>query len=218
MKKFLKQKKIFLDGEGNNWFNRNKKNQNKNKLLLNIVQKLIKKKQKKNLMFLEVGCSDGKFILNLKKKNKYCKFFGIDPSKKAIELLEKNKIKGFIGTADKLPFPKKSIDIILYGFCLYLCDPIDYNKIYSNAYRVLKEDGNLIIFDFFSKKLKIIPYKHDNRIRSFKRDFSKIFTKKNKFKCIDQTIFNYSKIFQVKKFIKNDLLSIFVLKKNKILS
>tara|TARA_B100002051_G_scaffold96066_1_gene91660 strand:- start:3979 stop:4653 length:675 start_codon:yes stop_codon:yes gene_type:complete len=212
----VKQKKIFLDGEGDNWFLRNKKHLKnraiKKKIIIHTIQNLIKDKNKKKISFLEVGCSNGSFLLQLKKKIKNCKIFGIDPSKKAIQELKRKKVKCYVGTADHLPFNKNSIDVIYYGFCLYLCDPQDYKNIYLSANRVLKKDGYIIIFDFFSKKIKRLIYKYDKRVTSIKQDFRKIFRINNKYKCIHHNVFNYSKMFKVKKYKKNDLLSISVMK------
>ena len=61
-----------------------------------------------------------------------------------------------------------------------MCDPQDYKNIYLSANRVLKKDGYIIIFDFFSKKIKRLIYKYDKRVISIKQDFRKIFRVNNK--------------------------------------
>ena len=93
----LKQKKIFLKGEGDNWYLRNKKFSNKErfktKYLYSKINQIIKKINNK-LNFLEIGSSNGLFLLLLKNKIKDCNLIGVDPSKKAItpshEELKKN--------------------------------------------------------------------------------------------------------------------------------
>ena len=215
--KNTKHKNIFLDGEGDNWFLRNKKKLNnslKDTKIINIVQNIISADEKKKINFLEVGCSNSSLLLNLKRKFKNIEIFGIDPSKKAINELKKKGIKSHVGTADNLQFKEKRIDIIFYGFCLYLCDQRDYKKILSNADRVLKSKGSIIILDFYSKKIKKIIYKHDKRISCIKRDFNKIFTTK-KFKLIYQSFFNYSDMYETNKYVEHDLMNISVLKRGK---
>jgi len=217
MRTFFKQKKIFLDGEGDNWFFRNKdkyqkNNLRRNKILFNQIEKLEFNRTNKKINFLEVGCSNGIFLQSLKKKLGNINIFGIDPSKKAIEELKKKNIKCYVGTADKLKFKKNSFDIIYYGFCLYLCDLKDYNNIYLSAKRALKKGGYIIIFDFFSKKLKRNIYKHDKRIKSTKYDFRKIFQKEKKFNCLYHNLYNYSNMLKVKNNKKGDLLSISIMK------
>ena len=46
-----------------------------------------------------------------------------------------------MGTADKLPFEDQSVDILVYGFCLYLCDREDMFNIAAEANRVIKSSG-----------------------------------------------------------------------------
>ena len=216
--KIKSQKQIFLDGEADNWLYRNKKNKKKNntikdKIIINIIKKLINNQNRQKNYFLEVGCSNGEFVLKLRKKKK-CKVFGLDPSQKGIEELRKRKINCRVGTADNIPYKKKFFfDIIFFNFCLYLCDENDYKKIYQSVDKVLRKNGFIIIFDFFSKRMKKVIYKHDKRIFSIKHDFRKIFEKYKKYECIHHMTYNYSKIFKAQKSNKNDLLSISVMNK-----
>lgn len=215
--KISNQKQIFLDGEADNWFKRNKKNikknnVTKNRMVIDVIKQLINKQNHKKKNFLEIGCANGVFILDLKKKIKNYKVFGLDPSQKGIKELKQKKVDCRVGTADNIPFKKNTFDVIFFNFCLYLCDTNDYNKIYHSADKVLKKNGFIIIFDFFSKKIKKVPYKHDKRLFSIKQDFRKIFKKNKKYECIYHTTFNYSKFFKVTNIKKNDLLSISVIK------
>jgi ubiquinone/menaquinone biosynthesis C-methylase UbiE len=223
LKKKILQKKIFLDGEGDNWLSRNKKNIDKKKLtefhnILKCIKEIVSKSKKKRLNILEVGSSDGKFLDFLRKNLSFCKFFGIDPSKEAINQLNKKKLKGKVATADDIPYKKNSMDIIFYGFCLYLCDKSDYKKIFLNAKRVLKNNGYLIIYDFFSKKFKKNKYKHDNRIFSYKMDFRKIFSNNKFFFCLIHKEFKYGtgRICKNTKNYKKDIVAISILKKGSI--
>ena len=221
MKKKILQKKIFLNGEGDNWLSRNQKKVDKKKLLqfkyiLKYIKEIVNKSKKKRLNILEVGSSDGKFLDFLRKKLSFCKLFGIDPSKEAIKQLNKKKLKGKVASADYIPYKKNSMDIIYYGFCLYLCDKGDYKKIFLNAKRVLKNNGYLIIYDFFSKKTKKFIYKHDTRVFAYKMDFRKIF-KKN-FDLISHKEFNYERFelssVKSKTIEREDLVAISLMKKN----
>jgi len=207
------QKKIFLKYEGDNWYLRNKKNLDyrnlNNKILVSKVSKLIKNKK---LNVLEVGCSNGNNLVNLKKIEKKCSYFGLDPSRKAINALNKKKIKGKVGTADRLYFKNNSMDIIIYGFCLYLCDTSLYSNIFKEAYRVLKKKGHIVIFDFYSKKMRKFNYNHDLKIKTVKNDFKKIFLKNNLFIVKFEKILFYNKIFKKNNSSKNtDKISLSIL-------
>ena len=142
--KIVNQKQIFLDGEADNWLNRNKKNIKKNnitknRMVIDIIKQLINDQNYSKNNFLEIGCANGAFLLNLKKKIKNCKVFGLDPSQKGIKELKQNKIDSCVGTADNIPFKKNTFNIIFFNFCLYLCDPNDYKKIYLSTNKVLKK-------------------------------------------------------------------------------
>ena len=74
----VKQKKIFLEGEGNNWFLRNKKHLKnraiKKKIIIHTIQNLIKDKNKKKSLFWKSVVQMVHFYFNLKKKLKIVKY------------------------------------------------------------------------------------------------------------------------------------------------
>lgn len=187
----MDQKQIFKESEGDAWFERNKadllKKDYKNDPLvieiINLVQsKLFQDKQKINI--LEVGCGDGgrgEYISEIID----CNYYGIDPSKKAIEVAKFNGLKASIGSAEQLPYKDNKFDVIVYGFCLYLCDRKDLNLIRDEALRVLKDTSWLLIMDFFSNHEHENKYSHLENIKSYKMDYRKIFTS-------DKSLFCYS--------------------------
>ncbi len=203
------QKKLFLNGEGDKWYLRNRKvletRTYENDILCVNIDRILKLKSKKKILCLEIGCADGSRLNLIKKKFNNIKVIGVDPSKKATTVgKRKFGIPLYRGTADNLKIKKNSIDILIYGFCLYLCDEEDYEKISNNADKVLKKNGILIIYDFFSKIPKFNIYKHNKKVNSYKKDFRKIF--KN-FKCYSNKLIRYSNNKKNK-----DLLSISLLR------
>ena len=204
------QKKLFLNGEGDKWYLRNRKvletRTYENDILCVNIDRILKLKSKKKILCLEIGCADGSRLNLIKKKFSNIKVVGIDPSKKAIVSGRKKfGINLYEGTADNLKLKRSSVDILIYGFCLYLCDEEDYEKISDNANKVLKKDGFLIIYDFFSKIPIFKIYKHNKKVNSYKKDFRKIF--KN-FVTFSNKIISYNNNINNK-----DLLAISVLKK-----
>ena len=172
------QKKYFLKFEADKMFLRNEqkllnKNYNKDEIFL-----LLKKKIKKNDKYkiLEIGCAGGDRLDFLKKQFPNCFFYGIDPSKKAIGNNKKKKINLKLGTADQLPYSDKKFDIIIYGFCLYLCDNEDLFKIASEAYRITKKKSLIIIKDFIQTKIKYNKYTHLKNIFSREMNYINMFT------------------------------------------
>ena len=78
----IKQKNIFLEGEGDNWFIRNKESLMNNKRDI-IVDYLSESNTNKD-NFLEIGCSNGWRLDLISKEYPNAELFGIDPSSKAI--------------------------------------------------------------------------------------------------------------------------------------
>lgn len=124
---------------------------------------------------LEIGCGNG-FRLEYISNSTGAKVFGLDPSPLAISDAKVRGIAAEVGTADKLPWPDASMDVVIFGFCLYLCDRDDLFKIASETDRVLRNPGWLVILDFHSRDQIIRPYKHSEGVNSYKMDYSKLFT------------------------------------------
>ena len=175
--KFLFKKKIFLNKEGNAYFLRNKDlNRNfKKDLLTKIIEKKLINSNKKNI--LEIGCGDAGRLNYLKSKFNNYNYFGLDPSALAIKFGKKinSKLKLKIGEASELKFEDNKFDIVIFGFCLYLCDDNDLFKISSECFRVLKKNGFIIIQDFITSKLIYNNYHHEKNIKSRKMDYIKMF-------------------------------------------
>tara|TARA_B100000427_G_scaffold178652_1_gene148663 strand:- start:445 stop:885 length:441 start_codon:yes stop_codon:yes gene_type:complete len=139
-------------------------------------------------------------------------YYGVDPSTKSVKFCRDNNIKAFTGSADNLDFKSNYFDIVIYGFCLYLCDREDLPKIFNEANRVLKKKSWVIILDFFSHKEISKPYKHFKGITSYKCDYRKMFDV-NLFTCYSHKIFDHETFNFTSK--ANDWISISSFRKNK---
>ena len=111
---------------------------------------------------LEIGCSNGWRLKLLEKKYK-CMTTGVEPT----PLTGGNILRG---TADALPINQLTFDLVIYGWCLYLCDREDLFKIAAEGDRVLQEDGYLVIYDFHFNVPHRRKYKHKEGLFSFKYD------------------------------------------------
>jgi len=81
----------------------------------------------------------------------------LEPSNEAVYQAISLGLDARVGTADVIPFQDKSFDIVIFGFCLYLCDRDDLFKIAAEADRVLKTPGWLLIKDFYSHQSADLP-------------------------------------------------------------
>jgi ubiquinone/menaquinone biosynthesis C-methylase UbiE len=172
----MTQKDIFLQSEGDAWFERNEHSLACDVLAEPVLKPLMALGVKPKRL-LEIGCSSGSRLAVIAKVlGSEC--HGLDPSAKAIEHGQ-NQYPNLLlrqGTADELPFEPGHFDVIIFGFCLYLCDPSDYFKIAWQADRVLADKGFLIIKDFFSAQPYRNAYSHIEALYSHKTEFSKMFS------------------------------------------
>ena len=160
--KVMNQKQIFLDGEGDQYYERNINSRSKDYIreegLTNMLISLPLPKNS-SVTLIEIGCGNGERLTRIKDETNWM-VKGIDPSKKSIEVLKQNMIEADVGTADYLPLEDGSIDVLVYGFCLYLCDREDMFKIAAEANRVVKTNGWIAILDFWVKDNKENNYVH----------------------------------------------------------
>jgi SAM-dependent methyltransferase len=213
----MKQNQIFLTSEGDSWHLRNQSDIQQKKLDEDlIIQEILKIKNidnSKKLNILEIGCGNG-YRLSWLQNNINSNCFGIDPSKKAVIDAVSNGINVKQGTADLLEFETNSFDIIVFGFCLYLCDREDLFKIAAEADRVCKNPGWIIIQDFYNSNYFSNDYHHLEGIKSFKMDYRSIFLWHPFYECITHMIIDHEQ--HIYKDIENNWISISTLRKNSI--
>lgn len=176
-----KQKNAFLEGEGDKYFERNHSpNQGaydyQNDNLFNACCEVLEHPPsgETDASLLEIGCGEGARLKLLSNRfNIQC--FGVDPSEKAASEANAKGVIAFQGTADELPFDDACFDIVVFGFCLYLCDREDLFQIASEADRVLKSEGWLIIHDFYAEHQSVRAYHHSPGLSTFKMDYRTLF-------------------------------------------
>jgi len=175
-----KQKQLFLESEGDAWHHRNigalaQKDYSEDEIA-RVVADLCAAKQEINgkIKILEVGCGAGG-RLDWLARNAGSEVCGIEPSSEAVMQAAQLGIPVSKGTADDLPFESGTIDIIIYGFCLYLCDQQDLFQIAKEADRVLKDTAWVVIRDFYSTSSLRVPYHHKEGVSSHKMDYGKLF-------------------------------------------
>lgn len=192
----MKQKEIFLQSEGDAWFTRNQQSIAGRKLpdddaLLREVLDFLPVSAQAGMKVLEVGCGDGTRLTWLK-NNLNADCYGIEPSAQAVAAARAKGINVQQGTADVLPFDNQSFDIVIFGFCLYLCDREDLFRIASEADRVLRSPGWLMIMDFFSPIPRARTYHHRTGVQSYKMDYRTLFTWHPDYECMTHKIRHHS--------------------------
>ena len=175
------QRQVFLNGEGDAWFQRNSQDTpaeisswTEHDPLLKLLMNLPLPKGPE-VSVLEVGCGQGLRLACLNQMMGWS-VSGLDPSQQAVKAVSSRGMKAVVGTADSLPAQDSSVDLLIYGFCLYLCDRDDLFKITSEANRVLKDQSWLAIIDFWASCQQVNAYHHRQGISSYKDNLPAMFT------------------------------------------
>lgn len=178
----MKQSDVFKAGEGDAWWERNKDKIGKPDPVIELIAKYAAPR-----FAYEVGCANGWRLVSLRDRFD-CKVGGIDPARFA--------------SGGNIPFPvikelhcgdatklkeAEGCDVLIYGFCLYLCDPEDYFTIVQEGDRVLKDGGYLIIHDFdYCARPFRIPYKHKEGVWSHHVAFEELWAGHPWYKILEQ--------------------------------
>jgi SAM-dependent methyltransferase len=200
-----KQSATFLEGEGDNYFLRNKAALDSRATSERgffeidwIAQTLVPFKHKISSI-LEIGSSNG---VNLERMCDLlqAKGNGIDPSELAVKegnlkFASGGRIQLHAGTASSLPFETQSFDLVFFGFCLYLLDRSDLFFSIAEADRVLKNGGFLAITDFDPIHRHKRPYHHKDGVFSFKQDYSELFTASGIYYLLGKISFSHRQLF-----------------------
>lgn len=190
----MKQSEVFLAGEGEAWLNRNKNRLSKKD---DPVIAALDRYSISPAKVLEVGCASGARLLKLREKIK-CEIRGIDPfvPPRADAFLEK-------GVASNLVYKDGTFDAVIYGWCLYLCDPEDYLRIAMEGDRVLKDGGYLIVYDFHADYPHKLPYKHKKELFSYHYDFAKLWLSHPAYSLYGRTLQETTSVTILHKDLKN---------------
>lgn len=163
----MRQAQAFLDGEADALIGRNRDRMGQQDPVSQIIEEIALQPTR----LLEIGCAEGWRIERLKQRFPQCDVHGIDPARKPA--LPAPVIQG---TADDLrAFDPIKFDLIIYGFCLYLCDREDLFRIAAEADRMLQDAGYLIIHDFAAPVEPFARiYKHREGILSYHMDYARL--------------------------------------------
>lgn len=104
--------------------------------------------------FIDVGCGSGNLIIQVAKKYPKLDLIGVDLSSEILDLAKKKAVENNlndriffkIGSVENLPFSDKSVEFILSTLSLHHWQ--DPKQAFEEIYRVLKDGGVFLIFDF----------------------------------------------------------------------
>ncbi len=107
----------------------------------------------------------------------------------------KEKVNLQQGTSDNLPYGDEMFDVVILGFCMFWVDRRYLMRTVSEADRVLKQNGYLIIIDFDTET----PYKRDNTHNpdawTYKMQYSALFLANPQYYLVEKKSFTHSQLF-----------------------
>lgn len=172
------QKGVFLASEGDSWYQRNATALSAACELRELAAATIAVHAPKEPMLkvLEIGCGRGDNLATLA-EHRAVEGFGIEPSLQAVREGRQAFPKLHLqqGTADELPFADGEMDVVWFGFCLYLVDRSLLMRAVAEADRVLRDGGLLAIVDFDPGIPTMRRYHHREGLNSYKLDYSRLF-------------------------------------------
>lgn len=174
----MEQKRVFLAGEGDAYFQRNTHTPRPD--VLGFFARHIRPGQR----VLEIGCASGHNVQWLA-EHTGCQGFGVDPSSAAINAGRRPGLQLEVGTADAVPFAEP-FDMVIYGFCLYLVDRPLLHRTVAEGDRLVKEGGQLGIWDFDVDAPAKRAYHHVPGMWSYKMDYSRLWLADPAYSLIDK--------------------------------
>ena len=196
----MNQSAIFLEGEGDNYFRRNKAALEAGTSASEItwLGHVLSPFQRQDWQ-----CPRNRLQQWRKTRAALCcagrERPGIDPSKQAVDQgnlrLSGSGTQLYVGSASRLPFEGQAFDFVYFGFCLYLLDRQDLFAAVAEADRVLKFGGFLAITDFDPINRHKRPYSHKDGVFSFKQDYAKMFTESGLYYLVAKNSFSHRQTF-----------------------
>lgn len=196
----MSQKDVFLSSEADAWYERNEQAVAKadfsvdpvSASVLEIAATFPTDVESGKIRILEIGCGEGRRLEWLA-THLNAEVFGVEPSARAVEKARARGVTAERGTADDLPFGNATFDVIIFGFCLYLCDRQDLFRVAQEADRVLKPDSWLVISDFYAPNLVKRMYHHKSGVYSYKMDYRQLFSWHPAYTCFAHKVTTHGK-------------------------
>jgi ubiquinone/menaquinone biosynthesis C-methylase UbiE len=120
---------------------------------------------------LSVGCGSGLFEQLLRARHGVDIRFGTEPAEAMAQIAEKRGMSVKRGVAEQLPYEDAGFEtVLLNGIPSYVAD---LAKAFKEAYRVLKQDGHIVVLDVPAESSYGLLYKLAGMIGSYEDPYLK---------------------------------------------
>ena len=183
---------------------------------LNPREMITKMIPNKKITILDMCCGTLSNTITIAKERSSIKVVGLDLSKDMLQVARKKLYKQRISNvylkcadATKTKIKKQSFDYIIIGLVLHESSPELIRGILHEAYRLLKDDGHLIVFEWEPPQktkqiMKFFPLYLGERLncKTFKQFYTsdkELYFRKYGFKVEQKYYCNYSIVLNMKK-------------------
>jgi ubiquinone/menaquinone biosynthesis C-methylase UbiE len=118
-----------------------------------IAERLFKLLEpQKDQLFLDIGCGTGNYTIAL--ANKGLNFIGVEPSVEMLDVARSrsSNITWLTGTAEQIPVEDNTFAGVIATLTIHHWAAI--NKAFAEIHRVLKKDGNLVLFTALPEQME----------------------------------------------------------------
>jgi ubiquinone/menaquinone biosynthesis C-methylase UbiE len=190
----MTQDEIFINGEGDQWYLRNKEAISNPTRCDHVLQTILDKGIVPTRL-LDIGCAAGD-KLNGMQRAFNCEAYGIDTSLTAI-IAGRDKYPNLTLTRTgvaSMNFPNKFFDTITANFVFHWIDRDNLLTACAKIDKCLKWGGQLVISDFYHRDFRKRKYHHtDDGMFTYKQYYPEIFMVTGNYRCIREFIYFYDK-------------------------
>lgn len=190
------QKEAFLQYEANSWFERNKAALQRYEAKNDRIISLLKEYKIAPQSVLEIGSSAGYRLNGIRQAFGDVQVTGVEPSDEAIRYgqLQYPAVHFIHTTADEMSqLEAEMFDVVIVGFVLYVVDRKLLLKSLAEIDRVLKNNGFLIVIDFFSETATKRNYEHIREFQAFsyKQRYDEVFAATQLYQLLHRSCYNH---------------------------
>lgn len=171
----MNQNDIFVSGEGNRWFQRNRDVLTPERV--DVVTRTLQRLGLQPKKIVEVGCSNGWRLEKLRQLYD-AKCFGVEASGEAVNFARATFPKIIVEKQDisKMSF-EETFDLVICNFVLSWLDRTQLLQAVARLDSLVNEGGYLVIGDFLPDVNQKRWYHHlpDAKVYTYKQDYSAIF-------------------------------------------
>jgi ubiquinone/menaquinone biosynthesis C-methylase UbiE len=194
------QRNAWLKYEADAWFQRNIKVVETYNFDADPVKEILENYVPNFSNVLELGCSLGHRLNGIKTIYPSANIHGVEPSEKAIEFGQAtfSKINFHKGTGDNLSiFKDETFDVVIAGFMLYVVDRSLLMRTISEMDRVLKNNGVVILIDFFAANTHRNNYAYiEEQSYTYKQPYEDIFLASKLYHILHKASFSHNTLIK----------------------